>query len=123
MTVRVRENEMEKDEDNASSTMQLLSLRKKRRVTKMTLRASPAANSPPSPCCITTNLLMPRRLTAEERRTFEIERKKTDDQFYANLEALHKYSRQHGVFVFCLDKQHMLSVLSEGALVIGILIY
>jgi len=54
---------------------------------------------------------------AEERRAVEIERKK--NQFNANLEALREYGRQHGVFVFCLDN-HVLSVLSESALVIGI---
>ncbi len=63
---------------------------------------------------------MPSRLQAVERRAVEI-KKTDDDQFDANLEALREYSRQHGIFVFCLDK-NMLSVLSEGALVIGILI-
>ena len=43
----------------------------------------------------------PRDTAQSERRAVEIERKK--NHFFANLEALREYGRQHGVFVFCLD--------------------
>jgi len=136
MAVRVRENELEKDEEKAAPSnktekcddqeqpneekeekMSEYELKRLKRIEEnkrlmiatgilqMTQDKSAAAKS---------------RDMAEERRAVEIERKK--NQFNANLEALREYGRQHGVFVFCLDN-HVLSVLSESALVIGITRY